>query len=43
MDGKFILWYYIKHGGAWIDLLSVAPLFYEVPRILIFAFLQFLD
>lgn len=30
MDGKHILWYYLKYGGAWIDLLSVIPLFYEV-------------
>jgi len=30
MNGKHILWYYIKYGGAWIDLLSIIPLFYEL-------------
>ena len=30
MDGKHILCYYLKWGGAWIDLLSVTPFFYEV-------------
>ena len=25
MRGKHIAWYYFRHGGAWIDLISVLP------------------
>ena len=25
MRGRHIAWYYFRHGGAWIDLLSVLP------------------
>jgi len=30
MDGKKVLWYYLEKGGAWIDVLSITPLCYEV-------------
>lgn len=30
MDGKHILWYYLKYGGAWIDVMSIIPLMYQV-------------
>eukprot|EP00210_Caulerpa_lentillifera_P000916 g886.t1 len=34
MDGGHIFRYYMTYGGAWIDLLSVVPLFYEIYMII---------
>lgn len=30
MEGKSVVWYYVTHGGLWIDLLSTFPLVFEV-------------
>lgn len=25
LDGRHVAWYYLRHGGAWIDFVSVTP------------------